>query len=95
MLMVQPPTPKNLKRDYIPQDTLDLIKALKDNRTSIIPTCDLPESYFHMSRHTDCRYLKIKVSQSEDEGWSRIEVDKKDGRLTEEIFKSDFPELYS
>lgn len=95
MLRTQPSKPKNSEGCYIPEDAIDLIKALKENRTSIIPTCDLPETYYHISHRTDGCNLKVRVSPSEDEGWSRIQTDFKEGRLVREIFKEDFPELYS
>ncbi|MEK6855923.1 MAG: hypothetical protein AABX66_02070 [Nanoarchaeota archaeon] len=94
MLRVQPSEPKNSRGDYRPEDPLDLIRALNQNKSSIIPTTDLAETYYHMSHRTDGENLKIKVSSSEDEGWSRIEVDVREGRLAREIFKEDFPDLY-
>ena len=93
MLRVQPPTQKNSEGHYIPQDALDLIRALNENRTSIIPTYDLPETYYHMSHRNDGSELKIKVSPTVDEGWSRIELDSQEGRLAEDLLKTDFPEI--
>ena len=91
---IQPPSPK-VSKDYVPVDAIDLMKALNENRPSIIPTCDLPETYFHMMRRVDGKDLKIKISQSEDVGWSRIEVDAKEGKLAKDIFEKDYPILSS
>lgn len=94
MLRTQPPNPKNTDGCYIPEDAIDLIKALNENKTSIIPTCYLPETYYHISHRMDSGDLKIKVTPSKDEGWSRIEVDEKEGRLARDIFRRDFPDLF-
>ncbi|MDE1871161.1 MAG: hypothetical protein KGI06_02890 [Candidatus Micrarchaeota archaeon] len=94
MLRSQPPMPR-ISKERVPKDFPELISTLKQNKASIIPTYDLPETYYHIMHHVDGNKLKIKVSQSEDDGWSKIEVDLEKGRFAEDILRTDFPHLFS
>lgn len=72
-----------IAKDYRPEDTIQLMDALRKGTTCIIPTYDINVTLKYM------RFVgydvQLNVSQAEDEGWFRLMADSKEGKLAKDI----------
>ena len=84
-MLRSPPAAPKIATDYRPEDTLCLIRAVKEGTTCIIPTCDLSGTFEYLSHYG--HDFRMAVSTAEDTGWTRIKRDEKEGKLARELLR--------